>query len=800
MKFTLHVPERSHGIRVIGTIPDHPLCRVEGLNGIGKTLALHLLELCTGQQPYRVRPDAWRTLCQYLGPAEIVIEGLRGERGDGSALGANGGGARHTLRFLFDWRDRAELPVPLEVTRELFDEITLDGDSLARIEDVRHWLAVVRIAGDETLIETIAALVAHDRERLRAASRIARARSDYADRALTEMMSAFPPEPARRALEVAEELRRVLARQRELDEARTERRAAVERLEWAEQAYAAVNDVRANADTLRAEIERLREQYERAAAVTNESDEHLKAAREQERLSEESTKKLASAQRRFTRRLNQLKTADQEIEEAAGRFDVQAEPEVLKAAREEVARERSDAAQARADLQDVFALRELLDRLVTTLAPAAGGGLRARTVAIVADQSLTAGDLLDAVRQRRERLLADAPAVEELDERLARLEAHDNQLAALENRVVEREKKRAEVAEAEQALEELSEASDSEGESVAERAAARATAQRVEIEVAAALGATERQLAQLGGGLSLEDLNAELERRLAEAGTTRATLQGDLRGARVGLAGIDDELDAGTSRRDELEASGAELSRALTDQARALESEERHTRLRAILGNRTPDPSREGEDLARAWSAVHEAENRVVRRIQAARGGLDSLASNMNELVDMIRQGDRLTPGLDPIRKYYEARLLDQFDQAELVKALFDGGELVRVDLAAREVRWKTQRDEPRVRPFQAFSSGERAFAYVQARLAAAGELTALNRVVAIDEFGAFLSRDRLTRLQEAVQRQVDGGVVDQAIVVLPLSHSIAEDGGNGPGGAVETEYVTGVFDPLATA
>src|SRR4051794_16596509 len=114
MKFTLHTPERSHGIRVIETIPDHPLCRVEGLNGIGKTLALHLLELCTGQQPYRTRPDAWRTLCQYLGPAEVVVEGLRGERRDGSGGGSDDSAARHTLRFAFDWRDRAELPVPLE--------------------------------------------------------------------------------------------------------------------------------------------------------------------------------------------------------------------------------------------------------------------------------------------------------------------------------------------------------------------------------------------------------------------------------------------------------------------------------------------------------------------------------------------------------------------------------------------------------------------------------------------------------------------------------------------------------------
>jgi DNA repair exonuclease SbcCD ATPase subunit len=799
MKFTFHAPERSHGLRVIDTIPDYPLSRVEGLNGIGKTLALHLLELCTGQQPYRTRPDAWRTLCQYLGPTQVIVEGLRGERNDGErndGARANGDAGRHTLRFAFDWRDRAELPVPLEVTSELFDEITLDGDEVGRVEDVRRWLAVVRIAGDETLIETIAALVAHDRERLRAASRIARARSDYADRVLTEMVTAFPPDPARRALEIAEELRRLLARLRELADARIDHRATVERLELAEQAYAVVRDVSANADTLHAEIQRLRERYEDAQTRTRESSDQLKTAREQERLSEEATKKLASAQRTFTRRLNQLKAADQEIEKAAAHLGVEADAEPLNAAREEVAHERNDVAQARADLEDVFALRDLLNGLVNALAPAAVGGLRARTVAIVADQTLTAGDLLEAVRHRRERLLTDAPAVEELDKRLALLEARDDGLAALETQVAEREMKRAAVAEAEQALEELSNASGSDGDSVAERAAAHAATQRVEIEVAAALGAAERQLAQLGGGLSLDDLNAALDRRLAEAGTTTTLLHDELRGARVHLAELDDQLDAATSRRDKLEATGAELGRTLNEQTFALQNDERHARLRAIVGDRGPDPSDDSETLARAWTVIHDAEDRTVRRLQAARRGLDALAGNMNDLLDMIRQGDRPTPELDPIRKHYEGRLLEQFDQPELLKALFDDGDLVRIDLAAREMRWKTRGGEPRVRPFQAFSSGERAFAYVQARLAAAGELTALNRVVAIDEFGAFLSLDRLIRLREAVQRQVEGGAIDQAIVVLPLLQTLREEGTDQES---EADYVTGVFDPLAT-
>jgi len=167
----------------------------------------------------------------------------------------------------------------------------------------------------------------------------------------------------------------------------------------------------------------------------------------------------------------------------------------------------------------------------------------------------------------------------------------------------------------------------------------------------------------------------------------------------------------------------------------------------------------------------------------------------MSELVDVIRDKAEASPELDPIRRLYQERLQERFDQEEILKAVFDGGTLTRVDLATREIRWKTQGDEPRVRPFEAFSSGERAFAYVQARLGSVSHATSLNRVVVVDEFGAFLSRDRLIRLQQVVQRQLNDDVVHQAIVVLPLGTvSESTNGEEGP------ELVVGRFEMLPAA
>lgn len=787
MKFTLNAPEASHGIRVIEAIPDEALCRIEGRNGIGKTLAIHLLELCTGQQPYTSRLDAWRTLCAHLGPVTVTIDGLRGPSGDED---------RHQLRFAFDWRERTDEPFPLEIRRDLFNEITLDGDDVAGMDDVRRWLTVVRVAGDETLTETVAGLVAYDHELLRTAGRVAGERSRYLDTLFDKLLQPFPREPADDALAAAEELRGLSAERAELVVERVRQHDAVVRYEAAQGAYAAVAQVTADADTLDAEIISLGAQFKVAGDRRALAERELAVAQEQRRLSEETAKQLASAQRTFTRRLNALERADRAVAIAA--LGVAADPEAVAAELAALADERTRLARDRGDLSDLFALRDVLDGMVQALAPAAASGLRARTVAVIGGEAITAGELLDAVRARRERLTADAPAVEDLDRRLAELAVRERELDRLGDAIADRSDKRDRVAEAEEALQQIAGTDPASDHLITEKAAARAAAQRVEIEVGSALGAAQRQRAQLGGGLSLADLRADLERRLTEAGTMPDAIDEQLRKARGMLAALDDRLDVVDARRDALLAELTRVERALDEFTHRLHADAAHARLRAVLGDRAPRVGDAAEDQARLWVGVHAAQDRAVQCVQGVRGGLDATAANLQELVSVIRDKSEASPDLDPVRRLYQERLLERFRQQEIVDALFDGGSLTRVDLAARAIRWRTSENEPRVRPFEAFSSGERAFAYVQARLGGVAQVAARNRVVAVDEFGAFLSRDRLIRLQQVVQRQLDDGLIDQAIVILPLGAvsvtSTTDIIGNGP------ELLTGVFDVLAEA
>jgi len=99
----------------------------------------------------------------------------------------------------------------------------------------------------------------------------------------------------------------------------------------------------------------------------------------------------------------------------------------------------------------------------------------------------------------------------------------------------------------------------------------------------------------------------------------------------------------------------------------------------------------------------------------------------------------------------------------------------IAVDVERREVTW-TERDATRSRPLDAFSSGEQAFAYTRARLAVLDEQAKpLNRLIALDEFGAFIAHDRLAGLLAYLRDRTRDHPEDQVVVILPLSRDYTQ-------------------------
>lgn len=73
------------------------------------------------------------------------------------------------------------------------------------------------------------------------------------------------------------------------------------------------------------------------------------------------------------------------------------------------------------------------------------------------------------------------------------------------------------------------------------------------------------------------------------------------------------------------------------------------------------------------------------------------------------------------------------------------------------------------IRALASYSTGEQAFAFTQARIADIEPSAKPNRLLFLDEFGAFVSADRMPDLAAFLSSGIVKQVAEQVIVVLPL-------------------------------
>jgi hypothetical protein len=114
-------------------------------------------------------------------------------------------------------------------------------------------------------------------------------------------------------------------------------------------------------------------------------------------------------------------------------------------------------------------------------------------------------------------------------------------------------------------------------------------------------------------------------------------------------------------------------------------------------------------------------------------------------------------------------------DRPAIRRALFDDAAIVGVDPVAGELTLEGP-DGRSTRPFESYSTGEQAFAFTQARIRELVPPTAPNRLLVLDEFGAFVSVDRLPMLTEFLTQETLGAICDQVLVILPLQVDYASD------------------------
>lgn len=130
------------------------------------------------------------------------------------------------------------------------------------------------------------------------------------------------------------------------------------------------------------------------------------------------------------------------------------------------------------------------------------------------------------------------------------------------------------------------------------------------------------------------------------------------------------------------------------------------------------------------------------------------------------------------LTKWAEHTISDLLSSPELRAELFSGSDVVSFNMTDLTVSWtESVTNRKRRRPIEAFSSGEQVFAYTKAKLERLRGVRqhATQVVVFLDEFGAFVARDRFAQLVTYIEHDALGTIADQIVVTVPLSGSLEQ-------------------------
>jgi hypothetical protein len=743
-------------LRVIREVPEGTLLRIQGRNGIGKTLFVRLLQLATGFQPYLSMPRAWQTLREGLGPCRIDVDGLKQ-------------GVRLELLL-----EPAGWPIHPEPVAEWLGAARRNGRSI-EWADVARVLRVFRVGGDESLVRSLSLQVRSDQERVtQQRERLAAIASDW-DAQLQPLLAAVDDLviPTWDELTGVAHSRRVAA-----DKARRRRKEALEDLDRVRRA----RQFEARLDALRTERPHILARLQELGARNDDVDAELARTEETaarvlagQRQGRQMRGEITKEERLYRLRAERLQRRRYELAAAlrkVGLHGTQNEEtlhDALVAARNRLA----DVEARRASSDRAGLVVDLINSVDRPIHRAIEDDLSDEHVADIADIAVTVQELAAGLASRR------ATIESQTTEKSRQL-------------VVEVERTRSLISDLHDALRIV----------------------RLLNKAESDLAETSMRLVQLAGRLSgasaqsyrqLQEQRASLVDELMTLAVERANLdrqleelliEGDEDAICHALAQLDveetgAELDERVDRL-EHEAATAAASEALaSDEADAADARvERLRRALALALDRLGDDefawvARTGARLPERRSSPAEQQAAVIELHGAARSiradvtevlndhdalgmALDNLARRIS--ADVPQGPPASIRLIKPVTRYYERVFAQELAEPEMRNALFDGGSDVSLDLELLTTTWTGRGGERRSRPLEAFSSGEHAFAYTRLQLENVNKFDAENKVVFLDEFGAYVARDRLEDLFTFVRKKAIGIIADQVVVILPLT------------------------------
>jgi hypothetical protein len=740
-------PRVQRGLKVIEHIPPIRPLRLEGRNGIGKSVAIRLTSLVSGRQPYTGDQASWNSLRALVGATEITISGLKGLREEPTAV---------KVVFTPDtWPDQPE------TVGEWLGRAYIDGD-LVSLKEVFAKFDVAHLVGTEKLIDTV--------ERRRGTI-------ETTLTALVSRLGSMESQRAQLGLLLAEMEDISPAREQKDQERRSEAESDLRGLRLTvQQAQRHVEDLQrasglaaliaaASSPQRVSELAAAREAAEAAKQELDEAERVLEAAVRSLEQGTQAQKALGSAERRLTRaRREQERLLRQwsELRQSLQNDGIAVPPgdtplDVVDApldallSRLEADRLSMERSAYRSALDS--ARRAVYDELRVVVDGAVQNGFSDFVVGRLREADLTIAELKAALEEPPE-----ARSSTIVDSALSSLRSAEARVTRLRQLYKELPAASRQATDSAAELERLVGSAPVQDDLQANVIAARRrweTAQQSANETARTLGSLQ------AGGVDptrAETAREELERLLVEHSVALDELNEQMTKA---LA----ELQLHRGREQQLldvigssEAAAARRRVARRTLGIRLVSDPELAWARPILGI-------SGEDNPPVEAVWPELQSRAAHLLRTA----NLLVRHLEGLQEAAASNSSEGAHAEAIDALLERDAMADLSQPAIAAALFGGGRVESLDLRRSIVAWKTTSGERVSRPLSAFSSGEQALGFVRARLHQIADTRAENRIIFLDEFGAFISADNRRPLAQLLSGSDLEGISDEAVVVLPL-------------------------------
>ena len=769
MRFTFSQQGPNHILPLIEEYPEGQLVRVQGYNGIGKTLAVRLLQLATGDQPFVSMPSAWETLRSSLGTTKIVATGLK-----------NGRSIEFTLRPS-EWPERPE-PVG-----EWLGAIESDGKRL-QVAAVRSQLRVFRIAGDETLAESLAQRVQRDLEHVRQLSDQLTGRIDRWDHLVDQVEDVAGNTSPELLDRINEQLLGASERAKEIRAEHDSHKAEAEQLATVQELLDRRQQLLKRLPGIDDRLNELNSAESEVKSKLLELDQQVTDILNEQQRSKQLTSEFAKTERLIRLRKNRLQTRLWEVNQGLDSmldpvevFDADA-PDSRTLVTRHIARLReqiADVENERLSVDLSGLVRELTDDVDEMLEQGISDGLGDESIADVDGHLLSVEELSRGIETLNAARPKPSERATELQQRFAALQNDRKAANRLATSLRLYQKALNDVAETEETLKILYERLTGAGaKSYRDLQATRSHLGDELAQISIESGELEAEREAL---LDAGDL-AAIDESLAEIGFEDRSQErlGKLLEESAGMvAGTDDRLSEASREEREVRTELRAAETAARAAADAFRSAPDFEWLRSGDVIELPSDLSTIEARATAVASISQAAAAVARDLGALSNELGALEQALEEIARSIqsgRPGSHTRRFIEPILRRYEREFTEFLGATEIMDALFDKGTELMLDLTRMTTTWLTATGERRSRPLEAFSSGEKAFAYTRVQLEAVREQVAKNKVVFLDEFGAYVARDRLEELENFIRKRAIPDIADQLVIVLPLTQTPSDD------------------------